>query len=784
MRRASNPVSPLALLRSALRQTCRFLFGLSALACPLTLLFTLSASAHADHDELADFGFVPLRSGSIPMLTILLDFKDGKFTLDHSPAFYRRLLFSDGSSSGTIAGAGGFFPEQATEAFGFGAFAFEDAGVIGPFSHPDNPLSTGDEENFGCARGLDDLNNPLPPPLPPAFVSTAFNMAECGAWQWSRTDSEWKNYSLQRTLFNAISAASRSGFPFENYDADMDGVIESDELVILVVFATSPPFSPGGVKDKSIGAAVRTPFPSPISLSDDLRFYASVATAGQNVSASSIAHELAHILQGLAGGGYYEGYGASGRCTNYHFTTMSCTIFPTPDDRQTFHLDPYTKMRFGFLEPKIAHLSEDLCLRIKPIEDQPGSDTRALILYDPARGPNEYFLLEYRRPRRFNYDGDPWATGALSLPDKGLGIWYVKIGRSGIPIKINRLDGTMGMDRALLLIPPGFAADPAEWGFPASNNGLWGPEDGAVELIWPDGTPAGSEIRVLREQNSELFLEIKTESGPNCVIVPEPTLDEFLRVDAGVDTWESELVQVTREIGKQIASNGQFEVRYTVATEAGPIEQVVLTDKYPEAFEPSAPTLTFDNLVQGQPITLSYSMIAGERSGGFEIQTDIAIFRPSEDPQQPTPPDVYEVESFLSVWDPNEVVLSTNHFDDSDGDEVLDSIDRCLSENAYNFDSDLDGCIDNLNDPKELVEELAEGETINKGIANSLLQKLANAQKSLANEDFSEAIIEIQGFGNQVKALAAKQIPDYEAFLLSSYADTIESRISSMAQQQ
>ena len=59
----------------------------------------------------------------------------------------------------------------------------------------------------------------------------------------------------------------------------------------------------------------------------------------------------------------------------------------------------------------------------------PAADVpQAYVVYDPSRGTDEFFVLEYRRVfSMLSYDGDPWGTGTIGLPDHGLAIWWVKI---------------------------------------------------------------------------------------------------------------------------------------------------------------------------------------------------------------------------------------------------------------------------------------------------------------------------------------------------------------------
>jgi hypothetical protein len=778
MGKAFNPtickVSLLTPVQRLFRNRCARVRGIHVLLIVMASALSWPAASFADHDELPNFGYRELGSPTMPLLTILLDFTDGNFSPDHDPEFYERLLFA-GGLTGRLAGTGSFYAEQSTDEFGLGAFTFENVGVLGPFPHPDDPLTPGDEQNFACARGMDSAGNPLPPAGPPG---STIPVAQCGFWRWNArsTPPQWDNLGLHETLTNAIIAANTAGFPFGDFDSNGDGSVDKNELAILVIFAPSPGFG-------SRGGAVRNTSVAPLVLDrSGTQVNLPVAVVGEDASATTVVHELAHVLQGRVGG-TYEGYGSGGRCLNGKFTTMSCTIVPAADDRDIYHLDPYTKMRFGFLQPDVAHLSDSLCLTMSPIEDEPGPDTRSLILYDPDRGPNEYFIVEYRRPLLFNYDGDPFGTGSFGLPDKGLGIWYVQVGADGSPAGIAALDGSGGQDAALLLVPPRFAANSARWGQESANNGLWGSEDGAAVLTWPDGTSTGTELRVLREQNSKLFLQVAQTGGPTCLNIPKPSLTEFLRIADGIDHWDNGLFNVTRRIDTPIVSGKQFNVEYTLVANQDVGSIIVVSDNFSGDFVPvpgQKPSLTFPQLVQGQPVTLNYSMLAGDTNGGFELLTEVALPIVSDNPQNPPTTETYTISSFISVWNPNEVLDGDNEENDSDGDDIFDGGDNCPNENAYGLDSDRDGCIDTLADIADVVEKLYSNGDINKGISNSLLSKIRNAEKDVSKGHYLEAIAKLQDFMGEVHALEIKKIPEYEVFLMRSYADVIQSHLASL----
>ena len=733
----------------------------------------------ADHDEIENFGRRDLGANSMPLLTILLDFNSGNFSPGHDADFYRRLLFQGGAPAPSLAGNNSFFAEQSSDELVLGTFVFENAGVLGPFFHPDDPLTPGDETDFACARGMDNMQNPTPPMGTPGRT---LPVAPCGFWQWNpgTMPPQWDNRSLEETLTNAIIAADLAGFPFSDYDDNGDNIIDNNELAILVVYAPSAPFNTGGSNDDfSTGAVVRRPTLSPfVQGRSGLRVHMDVATIGENGSAGSIVHELAHLLQ-IRIGGSYEGYGSSGRCVNNLFTAMSCTIVADADNRDVYHFDPYTKMRFGFLEPEITHLDDAQCVALQPIEDQPGSKTRSLILYDPDRGAGEYFMLEYRRPMTANYDGDPFGTGSFGLPDRGLGIWYVQTQANGAPASVSAFDGSGIMDAALYLVPPGRATNPMQWGYPVSTNGLWGPADGPAMLTWPDGTSTGVEVQVVQQQINELLLQVAEPGGLPCLNVPEPPLTEFVPVDEGVEIWDNGSLSVTRRIGTPIPVGKLFTVEYELEADEDTDGPVFVADDFPADFSPAPgeePVLFFPPLVQGQPVTLSYTMQAGEKGGGYDLLTKLTFAKFTDNPEDPGVPEAYEIRSFISVWNPNANMEAAGDNEEVDGDNdyVPDSSDECPAEKAIGFDSDQDGCIDAIADIDSILDELSVQYLVDKNILHSLKVKTENAGKAADTGNYLAAIGALVAFVNEVKALEVKTIPEYEAYLMRSYAGTIQ----------
>jgi M6 family metalloprotease-like protein len=392
--------------------------SIAAVAC----LVVIPAVSHA---QLADMGHRAIATdGNRPLLTIMAQFSDERFDAGHDAPFYADLLFSGG------ADLADYFKDNSN-----GAFTFTAAGILGPYTQPNDPSTPLDESTYSN-RGASPR----------------------GACRRHRDDG-----SVDRayaTRCHVLMQAAQAGFPFASFDRDHDACLENDELTVMIVFA-EPSRDDGGAPT---GGQTSPMGPFVLPGAPSVALCADVANVGEAVPASTAAHELTHTL------GAEHSYGSS--CRNYRFTVMSCPL-GGEDDRRTVHLDPFVKMKLGWLRPTPVTTTTAACVKLRAV-DLPSlaGTSRAYVIHDPARGPYEYFLLEYRRE--------------AGLPDAGLAIWSVRINPTTKKLlEIPSYDGD-GKDSTLFLIPP--AGTPGE---PVGTNGLWSQANGTATLRWlSDGRTA------------------------------------------------------------------------------------------------------------------------------------------------------------------------------------------------------------------------------------------------------------------------------------------------------
>ena len=298
------------------------------------------------------------RLGQYPLLVVLLEFRDSPHNPDHTPDYFTDLVFGPDPS------VSGYYKEVS-----YGQYGFSNAGVVGWYTVP-QPVSM----YFGDSQTL---------------------------------------YTEVAAV--AVQAAAEHGFPFQQFDLNGDGEIRQDELVVLVVVSDHPPtplpnmmstrfvhtldqgvISPAGIEVDTFAVRV----------DDGLRLVGS-PSYNKGVYISYFAHELAHAALGLPDL-YNDEFGED--------PSAFMTIMATAGLNFQPHIDPWAKIHLGWIKPVVV--AQRGWYTLRSVEKSP----EALILYDPTRGPDEYFILENRWPRDSFYET---AGGEAYFLDQGLAIWHI-----------------------------------------------------------------------------------------------------------------------------------------------------------------------------------------------------------------------------------------------------------------------------------------------------------------------------------------------------------------------
>jgi M6 family metalloprotease-like protein len=234
----------------------------------------------------------------------------------------------------------------------------------------------------------------------------SFKEAMVTPWLVARDDPSTSDWNESTAAFIHTSDIHRKGawvirqveqltnFRFADYDLNGDGRVTERELAVLWLY-------PGGgaARGRSTAPAV-VKVPS-LSVGVEIGM---LVRGGDQQSWATIAHELAHQVLRL-GDLYVDrgGYVGVGRAS------LMC------DQAQGTHLDPWAKMKLGWLAPQVV--TEDGWYSLTDVETQGAGS--ALILHDPQRGASEYFILENRWPGNSHED-------FLSIQGlQGLALWRI-----------------------------------------------------------------------------------------------------------------------------------------------------------------------------------------------------------------------------------------------------------------------------------------------------------------------------------------------------------------------
>ena len=192
-----------------------------------------------------------------------------------------------------------------------------------------------------------------------------------------------------------------------------------------------------------------------------------ITIAGDLATFSTICHELTHQLGAL------DLYGnPNTNCWSRLVTLMSCTG-GAPDQPLTYHLDPWHKLQLGWIEPRIRSL------KAGGVESLPAAQLTQtdgpVILYDPAKGAAEFFIVEYRTTNSPNGPGYDASTSG-----SGMALWHVQQDANKEPTLIAPLTYGVFHEGAFTLSRGGSA--------------LWNGPNTTPVLAWMDGTPMTTRI--------------------------------------------------------------------------------------------------------------------------------------------------------------------------------------------------------------------------------------------------------------------------------------------------
>ena len=256
----------------------------------------------------------------------------------------------------------------------------------------------------------------------------------------TQTDSQY-----QKLGYEAVRCAMAAGQPFRTYDTNGDGKVGSEELLVLMVLADHPPVSlPNIMATREVQTQTRG-----VTTGDNVEVDTLAVRVEENVGSgnrrkgfyvSYYSHELAHAALSLPDL-YSDTYGED--------PSDYATIMATSGISGAPHLDPWAKIHLGWIAPVVVPRSGWYVL--KSVEKNP----QAYILYRPAHGVNEYFIVENRWPPDSFYES---YVDNPNLYDRGLAVWHITELYDDDPFDFNRGRKTIGMkwaggSQAMLVYP-------------------------------------------------------------------------------------------------------------------------------------------------------------------------------------------------------------------------------------------------------------------------------------------------------------------------------------------
>ncbi|MEO8628795.1 MAG: PASTA domain-containing protein [Betaproteobacteria bacterium] len=295
-------------------------------------------------------------------------------------------------------------------------------------------------------------------------------------------------------------------FDFAAFDADRDSDVEAKELGILFIL---PGTGDGGGLNRIVGEDYTTRQTAKgITVDGKKVTWIAEVSIGAPPGPGIVAHELAHLL--LGHGDMYFAF----------FTPSAAGTYSLMDqDGRAPHLDPFAKLKLGWLHPRVLLRSGRYRL--------PAVETHyvAWVLPNLRAQTPEYFIVENRSPGT-SYD--------KVLPDRGLAVWHVMenpatYDMAAPPPNVSAQQwATLGSGpnawarKAIRMIRP-IQTPPFD-----NSRALWDGSDSATgydllsadpnpvhaTLRWADGTESGYALRDISAAGPEMEVSVE---------VPEPT---------------------------------------------------------------------------------------------------------------------------------------------------------------------------------------------------------------------------------------------------------------------
>jgi hypothetical protein len=300
-----------------------------------------------------------------------------------------------------------------------------------------------------------------------------------GKFTWSRAgligplNAEIKGKPAAEIARLAIEAASvEGGVAFRDFDTNHDGRIAPEELGVLVI--TNVP-APGRRWIDFTPANRNIALPA-----EDVTFAGRAAVVGENDGFAAINRQLFRLLAPDA----VDLDGWPQKCFALNSGRSLMSAANTGNPALTVHLDAWHKMMVGWTEPRVFVIGKPGAAKLAAqyVAATEADLKRPVLLFDPERGPREFFLLEYRAHSPLGFD--------QGMANSGIVVWQVVLDGANRPFPVPA-------DRAnckgeTLQVPSLFVRGPRDWTL--GGNGAYGANDGPFSLKWLDGQDTGVRV--------------------------------------------------------------------------------------------------------------------------------------------------------------------------------------------------------------------------------------------------------------------------------------------------
>lgn len=266
---------------------------------------------------------------------------------------------------------------------------------------------------------------------------------------------------------------ARAGFDLRRYDADGNGRLTDRELGMAVI---GPVTGGGGGGGQTRGRTVDV---------GGLQVTGQVSYTHENGDVILYAHELFHQL------GFGEHIYGPGARLNFLASAFAANRTAGPG-RGGVQLDPWHRFLTGWVKPRVFPVTAAAqSTTIGAAEPAPSEDQAPVVLYDPRRGTDEFFIVEYRTPRGPNTRAGGYDASVLG---QGVAVWYVRKRTANTVFAFNwpppisgPFNPSVGSHAYAnyLIGPRGPGVGP-----------FWTAANGEFALPWGDGTDSGFRLRV------------------------------------------------------------------------------------------------------------------------------------------------------------------------------------------------------------------------------------------------------------------------------------------------